>query len=212
MTTSSQPDWEQFWRNTRAPLGSVWLGKILWWLFAVSGSRQCLKVLKGAKKINSIIELGGGAGCLASLIAKGLGLGSEALTLIDNSPGAKRTWQEFSGFGKYILDDFLTHDFRGKKFDLVFSVGVVEHWAEEKERLKVIKRHAELSKEYVIIRVPRKGVAGKIFEIYGRMKNEGGFEKNYTSEELKKEISEAGLKALKVNEGLFSTAALAEPN
>jgi len=204
----SQFDWEKFWGET--PFRGSRLGERGWHLIAEYSSRSCLRLLKEVGGVGTILELGGGSGCVSGVVARKLGLESKALTLIDNSPEAKRAWKQLSGFGKYIQGDFFTNDFEGRRFDLVFSDGLVEHWPDREERLGVIRRHAELSTRYVMIRVPKRGLGTRLLRIREGMKKDGSYEKHYTPEELRQGISDAGLKVLGVDEDVYATVALAE--
>lgn len=212
---TNQPDWEKFWQDTIVSFKSSKFRKWRYLLIAECGARECLKLLKG-KKIRSILELGGAGGLLTAILAKKLGLSSKALVLIDNSFEGKKAWKEFSGFGCYIKDNFFTHDFGKQKFDLVLSRGLIEHWADKKERLRVIKKHAELSKKYVLIRVPKRGLFMNLFrynqlaiKLLRMMEKIEGYEKFYTAKELRQEISGAGLEIIGFKEGLASLTVLA---
>ncbi len=212
----SQPNWEQFWQETITSFKSSKFKAKRYWLIAEAGARECLNLLKGGQGIQSIIELGGAGGCLSVILAKKLGLKSKNLVLIDKSAIGKKAWQQFSGFGHYIQDDFFTHDFGQQRFDLVLSCGLIEHWPKRSDRLKLIKRHAQLANKYVLIRVPKKGIfmnflrynklAIKIFKMMDKI---DGYEKLYKPQELKKEMAEAGLKIIRFKEGLASLTALA---
>lgn len=215
-SASSQPDWEKFWQDTIVSCQSSKFRKARYLLIAECGARECLKLLKGREKIESIIELGGGGGCLSDLLAKKLGLKNEALVLIDKSSEGKKAWEQFSGFGRFIEDDFFIHDFGKQKFDLVLSRGLIEHWADKRERLRIIKKHAELSKKYILIRVPKRGLFMDFFrynqlatKLFRMMEKVEGYEKLYTAKELRQEISEAGLEIIGFKEGLASLTALA---
>jgi len=216
-TAFSQPDWDQFWQDTIVSFKSSKFRKKRYLLIAEHGARECLKLLKSVGKIGSILELGGGGGCLAGILAKKLGLKSKALVLIEKSPEGKKAWEEFSGFGCFIQDDFFTHDFGKQKFDLVLSCGLIEHWADKAERLRLIKKHAELSNNYILIQVPKRGLFMNLFrynklamKLFRMMQKVEGYEKFYSGKELRQEISEAGLKIIGFKEGLATLTVLAK--
>lgn len=215
-SVSSQPDWEKFWWDTTVSLKSSKYRKLRYLLLAKLGVRECLKLLKN-RKVGSLIELGGGGACLSSRLAQRLGLSSEALVLIDNSLEGQKAWAKFSGFGRFIKGNLLTYNFGRQKFDLVLSCGLIEHWADKGERLQVIKKHAQLSKQLVLIRVPRKGLFMTLFrynpwaiKLLRMMPKIDGFEKLYQPQELKKEISEAGLKIISLRKDFTSLSVLAK--
>lgn len=212
---SSQPDWDKFWRNTTVSLSRSQYRKLRYLLLAKLGVRECLKLLKN-RPVSSLIELGGGGACLSSRLAQRMGLSSEALVLIDNSLEGQRAWAKFSGFGHFIRGNLLTYNFGRQKFDLVLSCGLIEHWADKGERLQVIKKHAQLSKQLVLIRVPREGPFMTLFrynplaiKLLRMMPKVDGFEKLYQPQELKKEISEAGLKIIGLRKDFTSLTVLA---
>lgn len=93
-----------------------------------------------------------------------------------------------------------------EKFDLVFSHGVIEHFADYKTRVEAVKTHARLSKRYVAIFVPKESFLVRTFF---HLPEERGFEKLYTFVELEGEIIEAGLKPLKKAQDLHVLGILA---
>lgn len=215
-STSSQPDWNKFWKNTTVGLESSKYRKLRYLILAELGVRECLKLLKN-RPVSNLIELGGGGACLSSQLAKKLGLPSEDLVLIDSSPEGQKAWNKLSGFGRFIKGDLLTYNFGKQKFDLVLSCGLIEHWSDRAERLKVIKKHAELSNELVLIRVPRQSSFMTLFrynplaiKLLKMMPKVDGFEHLYQSQELKGEISEAGLKIIGLRKDFTSLTVLAK--
>lgn len=215
-STSSQPNWNKFWKNTADGLESSKYRKLRYLILAELGVRECLKLLKN-RPVGSLIELGGGGACLSSRLAKKLGLPSENLVLIDSSSEGQKAWNKFSGFGRFIKGDLLTYNFGKQKFDLVLSCGLIEHWSNKEERLRVIKKHAQLSKQLVLIRVPRNGLFMSLFrynplaiKLLRMMPRVDGYEKLYQPQELKKEISEAGLKIISWRKDFTSLTVLAK--
>jgi SAM-dependent methyltransferase len=208
--TSSQglrePNWDLFWTEGLSFFQKTSIGKFSWDIITKYSARVCLKLIRNNKNIKSILELGGGSGCVATQIAKRIGLKSNNLTLIDKSREAKNAWKQLNGFGKYILGDFFSSKFNTNKYDLVFSDGLIEHWSKKESRLKVIQRHADLSSKYVLIRTP----ADKFIMNTIGMKKDTGYEKHYKKKELVEEISDAGLNVLGAKEDLFTVAVLAK--
>lgn len=213
-TAFSQPDWEQFWQKTRTSYCNSWLKRKRYQLISEIGARECLGLLKG-KKIESLLELGGGGSLLSVVLAKKIGLKSKELVLIDKSFQGQLAWQQFSGFGRYIKADFFTYNFGRKKFDVVFSYGMIEHWTNPQERLKVIKKHRQLSQKYVLIRVPKKDWLMHVLLYHQlairlvRERSDDGYEKLYTAQEIKREVRQAGLKVIGFKDGLMSFTVLA---
>lgn len=102
--------------------------------------------LKG-KKVTSILELGCSAGYFAKLFEKALGK-----PLYKVGVDSSRDVLNFNILDKYIIADLLYFKSK-KKFDVVFSLGLFEHFT-RLEREKVFLKHLELSKDIVIIGFP----------------------------------------------------------
>lgn len=132
---------------------------------------------------------------MAELITRKMGY---QMTLVENDPEAYKLFKKVSDYGNYVFKDFL--DYKSEeRFDLVFSFGVIEHYSEREDRLKVIKLHKELSRKYVAVFVPRETIITRKFFHYPEEK---GFEKLYTREELKNELEKAGLKTVRPAQNL----------
>jgi hypothetical protein len=180
-----QPDWQWFWGGViKSPFG-----RVKWKLQSRYQARQYFKLLKGLK-IKTALELGGCSGYLARIVAGRIGF---SLTIVDSNSQAKEVWQKISGKGDYILEDFFKFQTK-RKWDLVFSDGVLEHFFEKKKRIEFIKIHARLSRRCVIIFVPRNSFWVRNF---AHLSEDLGYEKLYTFDELEKEVGEAGLIPIK---------------
>lgn len=173
-------DWSVFWKERSL----VWVKA-----FSFYESRVLLRLLKDIE-IKTCLELGGGPGYLAKIVAQKLGY---KLTLVENDPEALKIFKKISNFGEYVFEDFFLYKTRSK-FDLVFSFGVIEHFPIRNKRIQVIKIHQKLSQKYVVIFVPKDSFWVRRFLHYPEEK---GFEKLYRKEELEKELKEAGLKPIK---------------
>ena len=172
--------WTEFWR-TRTHL---WIK-----IFSLYESKVCLRLFKRLD-VKTCLELGGGPGYLAKLIAQNLGY---TLTLLENDPEAYKLFRKISNYGNYIIKDFFEYKPR-KKFDLVFSFGVIEHYPSRVKRIEAIRVHARLSNKYIAVFVPKNSFFVRHFFHYPEEK---GFEKLYAPSELEKELKDAGLKTLK---------------
>jgi len=198
LMTQKQPDWQWFWGGIlMSPLG-----RLKWKFQNRYHSRQYFKLLKGLK-IKTALELGGGSGYLAKIVADKLGF---SLTILDSNPQAKKVWQKISGTGEYILEDFFKFQ-TIKRWDLVFSDGVLEHFYKKEERIKLIKVHAQLSSKYIVIFVPQNSFLVRNF---AHLPEHLGYEKLYTFAELEEEIKEAGLIPIKRAEDCHEIGILAK--
>lgn len=127
------------------------------------------------------------------------------LTLIDNNREAYRLFRRISNFGQYVFKDFFKYHPR-RKFDLVFSFGVIEHYPIRWKRLEVIKLHKRLAGKYVAIFVPKDCWLVRQFFHFP----EKGFEKLYRQEELEKELKDAGFHVLQFFENIRAIGYLCE--
>lgn len=190
-----EPDWGWFW--TGMPVWAVKAGS--WY-----GARLFVKLLKDYKReIRTGLELGGGPGLFAKIVAQKIGFD---LTLIDNNEEGYKLFKDCSNFGKYILKDFFEY-FPDEKFDLVFSIGVIEHYFERQKRIEVLKIHKRLSKKFILVAVPKESFLVRNF---AHLDPKRGYEKLYTRKELEDEVREAGLKPTSFGRDLHVIAILAE--
>ncbi len=180
-------DWTEFWQERTV----TWIKAFSWY-----ESKVCLRLFKGLG-VKTCLEIGGGPGYLAKLIAQKLGY---KLTLVENDPVAYKLFKKVSNFGKYVFKDFFKYKPKAK-FDLVFSFGVIEHYPKRTKRLEAIKVHASLSKKYVAIFVPKDSFLIRYFFHYPEDK---GFEKLYHRQELEGELKDAGLKIVKFAQNLHA--------
>lgn len=177
-------DWTEWWKK-RNPLG--W--RLYSWLIAES----CAKTIQRLK-IKNILELGGGSGLVAKRLAQKFKVKA---TLLDNNQAAYQAFLKFSNEGEYLKKDFFSFKTR-RRWNLVFSLGVLEHFP-KKKRLKLIKIHQKLSSKYVFIAIPVNSWLRRGYSLlrYFSIEKYGG------EKELKNEFKEAGLKPWRSGENLW---------
>lgn len=182
---SREPDWTWYWGVT-SPL----ISKSHSWYT----SKICLRLFRDLD-IKTCLELGGGLGLTAKIIAQKLNLD---LTLVDNNPKGYELFKRYSNYGRFILEDFFR--FRPKQeFDLVYSIGVIEHYSDREERIEVLKIHRRLSQKYVGVLVPKNSWLVRNF---AHLNPKHGYEKLYSKEELEGEVRAANLKPLRFEEDI----------
>ena len=143
--------WQEVWKN----------GELEWKKEDIISSKtleRLSSIIKNYFKLNSLrgldtAELGAGVG-LASYFFANQGAN---VSLIDNSTNAKNLAKRWWGQEEhnYILADLFKYN--KKKFDVVVSFGLCEHFIQE-QRTQVLKKHISLleDKGIAIISVPYK--------------------------------------------------------
>lgn len=181
-------DWASFWQR---------MNPLFWKIFSRVTTHFVLRSLKNLE-IKSMLELGGGSGLTAKRLSQKLGA---QLTLLDNDPGAYRVFQKFSNYGEYLQENLFSFQ-TDRRWDLVYSLGVIEHFPKEK-RIEAIKIHKNLSKKYVLVAVPKDLWLRRIL-IRRKTGDTISFEKLYSLDELKQEFQEAGLKPWRVGKNIYA--------
>lgn len=121
------------------------------------------KILRNVSlvKIGSVFEAGcGGGKNLAMFLANGwkcvgVDVSPEVVSRAENYLKTVREKCLARGNFKIIVGDFFNYHNK-EKFDLVFQFGVLEHFLEESERLKFLRKMADMAKSdgYIISVVP----------------------------------------------------------
>lgn len=145
-----------------------------------------------------MLELGGGSGLAAKAITQKL---KARLTLMDNDPGAYEAFKRFSNYGEYLRKDFFSFQTK-RRWDLVFSLGVIEHFSKDK-RIEAIKIHRCLSSKYVLIAVPANSWLRRNF-LHKKQNKVIPYEKLYSLDGLKKEFIEVGLGPWRSGENIWA--------
>lgn len=148
----------------------------------------------GELKIENMLELGGGSGLVAKILANKLKI---RLSLLDNNQGAYQAFGKFSGHGEYLKKDFFAYKTK-RKWDFVYSLGVLEHFLPSK-RIKLIKIHQKLTRKYFFIAVPVNSWFRRSYSFI-RYRSLHQF---YSEKELKLELKRAGLKPCRSGENLW---------
>jgi 2-polyprenyl-3-methyl-5-hydroxy-6-metoxy-1,4-benzoquinol methylase len=137
------------------------------------------------ENINDSIELGAGSAAFSFELNRRF---NNKLFAIDKSRLAlefgKKISKDLGIKINYELSDF----FKGsseKKFDMVLSLGVIEHF-EEKEQIRFIKKCYDMSKKYVLIAIPNQD--SSIFKnyVFWANKNNNLYEKKHEVLDLNK--------------------------
>ena len=163
-----------------------------------------------------VIELGSGPGIMSLKIKQANG---GSLTLVDQAKSAliKANYMSKKLLNAkeqknihYLNKDFFKMD-NHKKYDLVHSQGLIEHF----ELDKIIKRHADFVKKggYVLIIAPRDSFMYSLTRKIIEKLYDGwpfGFEVPVNSEKVRKVIEENGLTVIKEKKFTFCYGCLAQ--
>lgn len=137
-----------------------------------------------------VIELGCGRGVLSYLMLK---YGASKVTLVDFSNEALSLAKSL--FKSHENVDFILSDFFNvettKKYNLVFSSGVVEHFSGEL-RKEGINKHLTLSKDIVLIIAPARPHYNTVRHKKRRIIELYGWQRAFSKKEIKTLIEETG--------------------
>jgi len=210
-------EWEKLWNNEHFDLFyllSIFFPAGPWDFFWRWGRYKLF--LKAANLCEpDVIELGCGPGIMSLKIKKTHG---GSLTLVDQAKSAlikanymsKKILKAKEQKDIYYLNkDFFKMD-NYKKYDLVHSQGLIEHF----ELDKIIKRHADFVKKggYVLIIAPRDSLMYRFMRKIIEKLYDGwpfGFEVPVNSEKVRKVIEENGLTVIKEKKFTFCYGCLA---
>lgn len=171
--------------------------------FIKSLSMRWLSSLLKNRAYNTFLE----AGCFLGKSGIALATTGAKVTLMDCSEksltGARRLKEiaeQYCGpLDVTLVEDNLeqTH-FKNEQFDVVFNEGVVEHWLDYKERVKIIEEMVRIAKKggLVSIRVinTKNFLYNFILKIVLRIPEPPHF--RYNLSELKKDMTDAGLEII----------------
>jgi len=140
--------------------------------------------------IKKILEVGAGSGRDLEELSKR----NYDVTYSDFSPVAIKKFRDRNPSIKTINCDARNLLFEDNKFDLVYSLGLLEHFG-HKDRRKVIQEMFRVSSRYVLIDVPQRyslaTIGKKILILFKKWKY--GEETEFSYKELLNEVKEAGL-------------------
>ncbi|MEW6528890.1 MAG: class I SAM-dependent methyltransferase [Candidatus Micrarchaeota archaeon] len=135
-------------------------------------------------KIESTLEFGGGTGHLSMKIKS---MKKSRATIIEHNPLAlKKHKKAYGNATNYILGDVFNVQIK-KKYDLVFSDGLVEHF-EGARQCALIKKHCDMASKFVIIAAPRPSFFSTLFSFvvcYEKGLNPWQIETEFTKNDYK---------------------------
>jgi len=150
--------------------------------------KELIRYIKVRDK--EIIELGCGRGILSFLMANN---GAKTVNLVDFSEEAlniaRKLFVDLNNV-EFIKSDIFHFD-ELKKYDIVFSSGVAEHFA-DKLREEIIYRHLRMTKDIAIIVVPARPHFNTIRHRKRRVIALYGWQYSFSKEEINKIIRKYG--------------------
>jgi len=188
-------NWDIFWKSENSIINSIGIRIHHRMVFRIYKKVLDSLNLKGP----SIIELGCGSSELTARILKMYG---GSATLVDNSKEAlnvtRLKFKKHNLKAEFVYRDLFNFKPK-KKFDIVHSEGLIEHFLDEKQK-EIIEVHKKCVKKdgYIFICVPRPAWYYKISKWFLEKVNKWpfGFEKAMNKYELKKVLEDCELKVL----------------
>ena len=108
------------------------------------------KILRMSGPVSSVLELGCGTGSVLNVITRRMNANAVG---VDRDPGCITTAQRNYPRVTYQQGDIFNLPFKEKAFDLVYSVGLLEHFSYEDQQ-RLLNMHASYAKRYVALMVP----------------------------------------------------------
>lgn len=169
---------------------------LLAYLSSVWRARHTYSLIRDLK-INTLLELGAGTGLCAHFLAAKT---KAQTTLLDKDRQLVTKLKEKYPDKEIIHADLFNFSTK-RKWDLVYSLGLIEHFPDEKA-IKAIKIHKKLSSQYVLIAVPVESFIMKYLfyplRRYQLSKYHLSYHKFYKPGDLEKEFQKAGLKPWRI--------------
>jgi SAM-dependent methyltransferase len=101
--------------------------------------------------VRSVLEVGAGSG----RDLQELGRGELAVTYLDFSDVAARSFHSANPAVPAIVGDARRLPFPDEAFDLTYSLGLIEHF-DEPQRLEILREQFRVARRYVLVDVPQK--------------------------------------------------------
>lgn len=137
-----------------------------------------------------VLELGAGSGHLCRRM---LAAGARSATLVDFSPAAlARARRELAGAGACRFVEADVFDLEGeRRYDLVFSSGLAEHFSGE-AREAIVEKHLALSRDRACIIVPARPHPNTFRHRRARTRDLYGWQRAFSVDELTGRINAGG--------------------
>lgn len=190
-----QNSWSRFYQTffLFAQLSSIWR------------ARHTYSLIRDLK-INTLLELGAGTGLCAHFLASKT---KAQTSLLEKDRQLIAKLKEKNPDKEIIQADLFKFNIK-RKWDLVYSLGVIEHFPDE-QRIKAIKIHQKLSSQYVLVAVPVESFIRK-YLFYPLEKMYPVSYRLYRPGELEKEFQKAGLKPWRIKKNVLGITILSKKN
>jgi len=159
-------------------------------------------------KIKTFLELGAGTGLCAHFLATKT---KARATLLDKDSCLTKNLKKRYPDKKIINADLFNFNTK-KQWDLVYSLGVIEHFSDE-QRIRAIEIHKKLSSQYILIAIPIESLVRKYLfyplENYYLNKYHLNYQL-YQPGDLEKEFQQAGLQPWRIKKNSLGATILAK--
>ncbi len=194
----SKKTWEKLWKK-QAENRSLF--QKLVWALRHNTSRKYAEImgkLLGKNHNPKILEVGCGSAVTFQYLGKTIP--GAKLTGLDYSPEALKIAKRQNPNARFFEGDARKLPFRRGEFDLVYSLGLIEHFPRQ-EALKIMKEHVRVTKSggTVFVVVPEKYSALNLARIIAGKRWHAGFEDPFSREEFRKLLSATGLLDIKIS-------------
>jgi ubiquinone/menaquinone biosynthesis C-methylase UbiE len=189
--------WNKIWKKQAESKGLF--DKLLWVLRRNTSKKYAEKISKllDGKASPRILEIGCGSAATFQYLREKIP--NASLTGLDFSPMALELASKNNPATKFIEGDARKLPLKSNQYDLVYSLGLIEHFSREDAK-EIILEHARTTKKggIVIIVVPAKYSALNLVRIIAGKSWPWGFEDPFTKKELRRLMRSAGLGTIKV--------------
>lgn len=150
MSNGDQQYWDQYWEENKHK--QTFFNSLVAWAREFYFAKAFAKFIAKNYDIKGkvVCEIGVGTGLTLSYLKK---LGAARCVGLDYSPKAVALAKELNPECEYVLADAFDTKLPDKQYDLIYSLGVLEHYNRE-EQAKMLAEQKRLAKECVFIEVP----------------------------------------------------------
>ena len=150
MAAEGKQYWNQYWEENKKK--KTWFNSLVAFARKIYFAKAFAKFIAANYDVRgkSVCEIGVGSGLTLAHLKK---MGASRCVGLDYSEKSIEIAKEANKDCEFILGDANSTGFQDKEFDLVYSLGFLEHYNKE-EQLKLIAEQKRITKECIFIEVP----------------------------------------------------------